>query len=175
VAFPVCSRTSRHSSSVCLAGSKEGLPHRANPTDLRHPCGTTDALIVPKHPGIKPFSASTADASLRSDAGIAPATFESQVRRSTIELITYETCASGGVVNFWLTLCHTPPVLPVPGHTELQDFRRNARTVSLDSAKRCPVTSGSTRRPLPAKLEPMGCPCPFTVAVWRECRARRDR
>src|SRR5262245_44175893 len=44
-----------------------------------------------------------------------------------IELISYETCASGGVVNFWLTLCHTPPALPVPGRTELQDFRRNAR------------------------------------------------
>lgn len=34
-AIPVCRRTSRHSCSVCLAGSKEGLPHRANPTDRR--------------------------------------------------------------------------------------------------------------------------------------------
>ena len=151
-----------------------GMP-QANPTDLRHPCETTDALIVPKHSGIKPFSASTADASLRFDTGFAPATFELQVRRSTLELISYETCASGGVVNFWLTLCHTPPVLPVPGHTELQDFRRNARTVSLDSAEHCPVTSGSTHQPLLAKLEPMDCPCPFTVAVWHECRARRYR
>ena len=47
-------------------GQQREQPHRANPTDLRHPCGTTDALIVPKHPGIKPLSASTADASLRS-------------------------------------------------------------------------------------------------------------
>jgi hypothetical protein len=65
VAIPVCSWSSRHSSSVCLAGSKGALLHRANPTDLRHPCGTTDALIVPKHSGIKPLSDSTADASLR--------------------------------------------------------------------------------------------------------------
>jgi hypothetical protein len=65
VAMPVCSGSSRHSSSVCLAGSKGALLHRANPTDLRHPCGTTDALIVPKHSGIKPLSNSTADASLR--------------------------------------------------------------------------------------------------------------
>ena len=134
VAIPVCSWTSRHSSSVCLAGSKGALLHRANPTDLRHPCGTTDALIVPKHSGIKPLSDSTADASLRLDAGIAPATFEFQVRRSTIELISYETCASGGVVIFWITLCHTPLVLPVPGHTELQDFRRNARPSPSTSA-----------------------------------------
>ena len=49
-----------------------------------------------------------------------------------LELISYETCASGGVVIFWTTLCHTPPVLPEPGHTELQDFRRNARTKSFD-------------------------------------------
>lgn len=108
-------------------GQQREQPHRANPTDLRHPCETTDALIVPKHSGIKPLSDSTADASLRSDAGIAPTTFEFQARRSTIKLISYETCASGGVVNFWSTLCHTPPVLPVPGRTELQDFRRNAR------------------------------------------------
>jgi hypothetical protein len=66
-------------------------------------------------------------------------------------------------------------VLPVPGHTKLPDFRRNARAVSLDSAERCPVTSGSTRQPLLAKLEPADCPCPFAVAVWRECGARRDR
>jgi len=66
-------------------------------------------------------------------------------------------------------------VLPVPGHTELQDFRRNARPSPSTSARRCPVTSGSTCRPLLAKLEPADCPCPFTVAVWRECRARRDR
>ena len=79
-----------------------------------------------KHSGIKPLSASTADASLRSDAGIAPATFEFQVRRSTIELISYETCASCGFVIFWITLCHTPPVLLLRSHTELQDFRRNA-------------------------------------------------
>jgi hypothetical protein len=31
----------------------------------------------------------------------------------------------GGSVFSWLA-CYTPPVLPVPGHTELQDFRRNA-------------------------------------------------
>src|SRR5688572_3133281 len=24
-------------------------------------------------------------------------------------------------------LCHTPPVLPLPGHTELRDFRRNTQ------------------------------------------------
>jgi hypothetical protein len=46
-------------------GQQREQPHRANPTDLRHPCGTTDALITPKRSGIKPFSASTADASLR--------------------------------------------------------------------------------------------------------------
>ncbi len=36
-------------------GQQREQPHRANPTDLRPPCGTTDALIVPKHSGIKPF------------------------------------------------------------------------------------------------------------------------
>ena len=46
-------------------GQQREQPHRANPTDLRHPCGTTDAPIVPKHSGIKPLSDSTADASLR--------------------------------------------------------------------------------------------------------------
>jgi hypothetical protein len=134
VAIPVCSWSSRHSSSVCLAGSKGALLHRANPTDLCHPCGTTDALIVPKHSGIKPLSDSTADASLRSSAGFEPATCGLSNRRSTIELASYETCASGGFVIFWTTLCHTPPVLPVPGHTELQDFRRNARPSPSTSA-----------------------------------------
>lgn len=139
-------------------GQQREQPHRANPTDLRHPCGTTDALIVPKHSGIKPFSASTADASLRSSAGFEPATCGLTNRCSTIELASYKTCASGGVINFWFTLCHTPLVLPVPGHTELQDFRRNARTVSLDSAERCPVTSGSTHQPLLAKARTGGLP-----------------
>ena len=50
-------------------GQQREQPHRANPTDLRHPCGTTDALIVPKHSGIKPLSDSTADASLRFKRG----------------------------------------------------------------------------------------------------------
>ena len=120
VAIPVCSWSSRHSSSVCLAGNKGEQPHRANPTDLRHPCGTTDALIVPKHSGIKPLSASTADASLRLlDCESSVSGFPSTH--------SYETCASGGFVIFWTTLCHTPPMLPLQGHTELQDFRRNAR------------------------------------------------
>lgn len=108
-------------------GQQREQPHRANPTDLRHPCGTTDALIVPKHSGIKPLSDSTADASLRfpdSKSGV----FGFPSTRS------YETCASGGFVIFWITLCHTPPVLPVPGHTELQDFRRNARPSPSTSA-----------------------------------------
>ena len=134
VAMPVCSWSSRHSSSVCLAGSKGVLLHRANPTDLCRPCGTTDALIVPKHSGIKPLSDSTADASLRSSAGLEPATCDLWDRCSTIELTSYETCASGGFVTFWITLCHTPPVLPVPGYTELQDFRRNARPSLSTSA-----------------------------------------
>ena len=76
---------------------------------------------MPKHPGIKPLSDSTADASLRSSAGVEPATGRFTIGCSATELATYETCASGGVVNFWFTLCHTPLVLPVPGHTELQD------------------------------------------------------
>ena len=127
VAIPVCSWASRHSSSVCLAGSKGALLHRANPTDLRHPCGTTDALIVPKHSGIKPLSDSTADASLRSpDSKSGISGFPST--RS------YETCASCGVIIFWITLCHTPLVLPEPGHTELQDFRHNARPSPSTSA-----------------------------------------
>jgi hypothetical protein len=66
-------------------------------------------------------------------------------------------------------------VLLLPSHTEFQDFRRNARTVSLDSAERCPVALGSACRLLLAKLAPADCPCPFTVAVWHECRARRYR
>jgi hypothetical protein len=37
-------------------------------------------------------------------------------------------------VTFWITLCHTPPVLPVPGHTELQGYRRNARPGPSTSA-----------------------------------------
>lgn len=64
-------------------GQQREQPHRANPTDLRRPCGTTDALIAPKRPGIKPFSVATADAALRSDAGIAPTTFDFRNRRST--------------------------------------------------------------------------------------------
>ena len=120
MAIPVCSWASRHSSSVCLAGSKGALLHRANPTDLRHPCGTTDALIVPKHSGIKPLSDSTADASLRSLCG-------SFGCRQSPNGSTYETCASGGVVIFWITLCHTPPVFLLRSHTELPDFRSNAR------------------------------------------------
>ena len=67
-------------------------------------------------------------------AGIEPATCGLQNRRSTIELASYETCASGGFVIFWITLCHTPLVLPAPGHTELQDFRRNARPSPSTSA-----------------------------------------
>ena len=46
-------------------GQQRSITPPANPTDLRRPCGTTDALIVPKHSGIKPLSDSTADASLR--------------------------------------------------------------------------------------------------------------
>ena len=134
VAVPVCDWSPRHSSSVCLAGSKGVLLHRATPTDLRHPCGAADALIVPMHSGIRPLSDSTADASLRSSAGIEPATGRLSIGCSTIELAAYETCASGGVMTFWITLCHTPPVLPVPGHTELQDFRRNARPSPSTSA-----------------------------------------
>jgi hypothetical protein len=30
-------------------------------------------------------------------------------------------------VIFWTTLCHTPPVLPLPGRTELRDFGSNVR------------------------------------------------
>ena len=108
-------------------GQQREQPHRANPTDLRHPCGTTDALIVPKHSGIKPLSDSTADASLRSLS-------TSFGCRQFPNGSTYETCASGGFVIFWITLCHTPLVLPVPGHTELQDYRRNARLSLSTSA-----------------------------------------
>ena len=149
-------------------GQQREQPRRANPTDFRHPCGTTDALIVPKHPGIKPLSDFIADASLRSARGSNPQPTVLANCCSTLELAPTRR-ASSGVANFWFTLCHTPPVLPVPGHTELQDFRRNARAVSLDSAGRRPVTSGSTRQPLPAKLGPMDCPCPSAVAVWHEC------
>ena len=46
VACPVCCCASRHSSSVCLAGSKGLRTHHANPTDLRNPCGVADALVV---------------------------------------------------------------------------------------------------------------------------------
>jgi hypothetical protein len=127
VAFPVCDWSSRHSSSVCLAGSKGVLLHRANPTDLHRPCGAVDAPIVPKHSGIKPLSDSTADASLRSSAGFEAATCRLSVGCSTIELASYETCASCGVVIFWNTLCHTPPVFLLRSHTELQDFRSSAR------------------------------------------------
>lgn len=133
-AVPVCGRSPRHSSSVCLAGSKGALLHRANPTDIRHPRGAADALIMPKHSGIRPLSDSTADASLHTSAGIEPATGRSKVGCSTIELAAYETCASGGVVIFWTTLCHTPLVLLLRSRTEHQDFRRNARPSPSTSA-----------------------------------------
>src|SRR5215471_9113343 len=82
--------TSRHSSTVCLASSKGELLHHANPTDLLGPCGTLDALIVPKHSGIKPLSAQSRTRLcifvLKTSAGFAPATFGLLNRRSTIEL-----------------------------------------------------------------------------------------
>ena len=82
--------TSRHSSTVCLAGSEGALLHHANPTDLLDPCGTSDALIVPKHSGIKPLSAQSRTRLcvfvLKTSAGFAPATFGLSNRRSTIEL-----------------------------------------------------------------------------------------
>ena len=166
VAYPVCCCATRHSSSVCLAGSKGLRTHHANPTDLRNPCGAADALVVPRDPGIKPLSASTADASLHSDPCQMP---------TVARWPTCETCASGGFVIFWTTLCHTPPVLPLRGHTEFQDFRRNTRPSLSASAQCCPVTSRSAARLLFAKLEPDDCPCPYAVTVWRECRARRYR
>jgi hypothetical protein len=86
------------------------------------------------HSGIRPLSDSTADASLRSSTGIEPATGRLSIGCSTIELAAYETCASGGVVIFWTTLCHTPLVLLLRSHTELQDFRSNARPSPSTSA-----------------------------------------
>ena len=82
--------TSRHSSAVCLAGSEGGLPHHATPTDLLGPCGALDALIVPKHSGIKPFSASSRTRlcifAYKAGVGIAPTICELLIRCSTIEL-----------------------------------------------------------------------------------------
>jgi hypothetical protein len=46
---------------------------------------------------------------------------------------------------------------------------------SFDISLTLSLTSGSTCQPLLAKLEPADCPCPFAVAVWPECSARRDR
>ena len=53
-------------------GQQREQPHRATPTDLLGPCEALDALVVPKHPGIKPLSDSIADASLRSARDLNP-------------------------------------------------------------------------------------------------------
>ena len=74
-------------------GQQREQPHRAIPTDLRGPCGALDALIVPRHSGIKPLSDANADASLRfceRCAGFAPASTVLS-RSSTLELAS-QTC-----------------------------------------------------------------------------------